>query len=145
MGGTTAFPGGIDSFGSVADGVDIISDDHINDLRRAAEAIETALGANAATVLASALAAAKTGISAQIFLSAGAGVPKTTAGCAAAAQTELGTNKQNLKTLDFDASTEEHADFTFALPSDYNGGTMTAKVPLDARRHDQRLCGSVGH
>jgi hypothetical protein len=66
-------------------------------------------------------------ISPQVFLSAGAGVPKTTGGCAAAAQTEMGTNKQNVKTLDFDAGTEEHADFTFALPSDYGGGTMTAK------------------
>jgi len=66
-------------------------------------------------------------ISAQVFLSAGAAVPKTTAGCAAAAQVEMATNKQNLKTLDFDTTTEEHADFTFALPSDYDGGTMTAK------------------
>jgi hypothetical protein len=66
-------------------------------------------------------------ISPQIFLSASGGVPKTTGGCAAAATSEMGTNKQNLKTLDFDKDTEEHADFTFALPSDYNGGTMTAK------------------
>jgi hypothetical protein len=128
MSGTTAYPGGIDSFGSVADTVDIIADDHVNDLRRAVEAIETALGANAATVLATALAAAKTGVAAQMFLSAGAAVPKTTAGCAAAAQTELSTNKQNFLTLDFDTTTEEHADFTFAMPSDYGGGTMTAQV-----------------
>jgi len=66
-------------------------------------------------------------ISPQIFLSVAGATPKTTAGCAAAAQTEMATNKQNLKTLDFDKDTEEHADFTFALPSDYNGGTMTAK------------------
>jgi hypothetical protein len=128
MGGTTSYPGGIDSFGSVADSVDIISDDHVNDLRRAVEAIETALGANAATVLASALAAAKTGITSQMYLSAAGAVPKTTGGCAAAATTELSTNKLNFKTLDFDAATEEHADFAFALPSDYNGGTMTAQV-----------------
>jgi hypothetical protein len=63
-----------------------------------------------------------------MFLSAGAGVPKTTAGCASAATTELTTNKQNFKTLDFDTTTEEHADFTFVMPSDYNGGTMTAQV-----------------
>lgn len=66
-------------------------------------------------------------VSPQIYLSAAAGVPKTTGGCAAAAQVELATNKQNVKVLDFDASTEEHADFTFVLPSDYNGSTMTAK------------------
>jgi len=66
-------------------------------------------------------------ISPQVFLSAAAGVPKTTGGCAAAAQTEMATNKQNVKTLDFDTTTEEHADWTFILPSDYGGGTMTAK------------------
>jgi len=66
-------------------------------------------------------------ISAQVFLSAASGQPKVTAGCAAATPVELTTNKQNLKVLDFDKDTEEHADYTFALPSDYNGGTMTAK------------------
>ena len=66
-------------------------------------------------------------VTSQVYLSAPAGVPKTTAGCAAAAAAELATNDVNLKTCAFDASTEEHLDFTFALPSDYNGGTMTAK------------------
>ena len=67
------------------------------------------------------------GVSAQVFLSAASGQPKTTAGCSAATPVEMTTNKQNLKVLDFDKDTEEHADFTFVLPSDYNGGTMTAK------------------
>jgi hypothetical protein len=66
-------------------------------------------------------------IASQVFLSAGAAVIKITGGCAPAAQSEMATNKQNVKTLNFDATTEEHADFTFALPSDYNGGAITAK------------------
>jgi len=134
MGGTTAYPGAVDSLGSVADGVDIIADDHVNDLRRAVEAIETELGTDPAGTTSDVVArfaAVETdvaAITAQMYLSAAGAVPKTTAGCASAAPTELGTNKQNFKTLDFDTTTEEHADFTFALPSDYGGGTMTAQV-----------------
>jgi NADH dehydrogenase/NADH:ubiquinone oxidoreductase subunit G len=134
MSGTTAYPGAVDSLGSVADSVDIIADDHVNDLRRAVEAIETELGVDprgSSSDVKARVASIETdvaAITAQMFLSAGAGVPKTTAGCASAATTELTTNKQNFKTLDFDASTEEHADFALALPSDYDGGTMTAQV-----------------
>ncbi len=126
MAGTTGYPGAIDSYGNVADNVDTISASHVNDARRAIEAIETELG----TAPSGSFADVKSRIAAitsQIFLSAGAAVPKTTAGCAAAAQSEMATNRQNLKTLDFDKDTEEHADFTFAMPSDYDGGTVTAK------------------
>ncbi|MCJ7830959.1 MAG: hypothetical protein MUP86_00325 [Dehalococcoidia bacterium] len=127
MTGTTTYPGALDDYGSVVDSVDTVSASHVNDARRAIEAIETELGTTPSGDHAT-LKARLEAITAQIFLSAGAAVPKTTAGCAAAAQSEMATNKQNLKTLDFDPTTEEHADFTFALPSDYNGGTMTAKL-----------------
>ena len=127
MGGTTAYPAAVDSYGSVADNVDIVSASHVNDARRAIEAVETELGTDPAGSFAT-VKARIAAITSQMFLSAAGAVPKTTAGCAAAATTELGTNKQNFKTLDFDTTTEEHADFTFALPSDYNGGTMTAQV-----------------
>ena len=66
-------------------------------------------------------------VSAQVFLAAASGQPKVTAGCSAVTPIEMTTNDQNLRVLDFDKDTEEHADFTFALPSDYDGGTMTAK------------------
>lgn len=122
-----SFPGAIKTFAAWVAHVTTVSAARLTEFNEEITAIETALGINCATVLATALAAAKTGISAQVYLSASGGVPKTTAGCAAAAQSEMTTNKQNLKTLDFDTTTEEHADFTFALPSDYGGGTMTAK------------------
>lgn len=133
MTGTTAYPAAVDSYGSVADNVDIISASHINDVRRAAEAIETELGTDPAGAFATVklrfadVEADVAAITKQMYLSAGAGVPKTTGGCSAATQVELGTNKQNFRVLDFDKDTEEHADFAFALPSDYNGGTMTAQ------------------
>ena len=46
MAGSTNYPGAVDSFGNVTDHVDVVDDDHINDLRRAVEAIETELGIN---------------------------------------------------------------------------------------------------
>lgn len=126
MPGTTTYPGAVDDYGSVVDSVDTISASHVNDARRAIEAIETELGTDPAGSQAT-VKARIAAITSQVFLSAGAGVSKTTAGCAAATQSEMATNKQNIKTLDFDKDTEEHADFTFAMPSDYDGGTVTAK------------------
>jgi hypothetical protein len=62
----------------------------------------------------------------QLFLSASGGWPSTTSGCAANAKSELATYKQNVYSLDFDASTEEYAEWTVAMPSDWNAGTITA-------------------
>ena len=49
-----------------------------------------------------------------------------TAGCAALARTELVTNDINIQTLDFDTTTEEHCQFSIALPRNYDNGTVTA-------------------
>ena len=43
MAGTTAYPTSVDAYGNETDNVDTISAEHINDLRRAVEALETAL------------------------------------------------------------------------------------------------------
>lgn len=50
--------------------------------------------------------------------------PSTTAGCAAVAKTETATNKQNLLSLDFDQTTQEHAEFSIVMPSNWLGGTL---------------------
>jgi hypothetical protein len=59
-------------------------------------------------------------------LSAAGGWPSTTTGCAANAKVETGTNKLNYYALDFDAATQEYAEWSVIMPSDYNAGTVTA-------------------
>jgi hypothetical protein len=67
-----------------------------------------------------------------LTLAASGGWPSTTNGCAAAAQTEHATNDVDLVTLDFDAASDEFAQFTTWMPDDWNGGTVTAKVAWTA-------------
>ena len=67
------------------------------------------------------------GVSSQFWLSGAGGWPSTTAGCAYTATTEGTSNKVNYKTLDFDKDTQEHAEWSFAMPGDYGGGSITAK------------------
>lgn len=52
--------------------------------------------------------------------------PSGTSGCATANATNAATNKQTYYTLDFDATNKEYAECQIAMPSDYNGGTVTA-------------------
>lgn len=61
-----------------------------------------------------------------IVLPAAAMSPTTTAGCAAAATVEAGTNDVDYKVLDFDQSTEENCFVSFAMPDSWDGGTITA-------------------
>jgi hypothetical protein len=62
-----------------------------------------------------------------MFLSAAGGWPSTTSGCATATKIELATNKENVYVLDFDgAGASEFAEWVVAMPSDYDGGTVTA-------------------
>jgi hypothetical protein len=62
----------------------------------------------------------------QVFLSAAGGWPSTTSGCAINYKNELVTNRINIYTLDFDPTSIEYAEWTFAMPSDWNAGTITA-------------------
>ena len=50
--------------------------------------------------------------------------PNSTAGCADLEQVEL-SNGPELKCLDFDASSDENAQFTVAFPKSWNEGTVT--------------------
>ena len=59
-----------------------------------------------------------------IWVPAVAMYPNTTSGCANIAQTEL-SNGPELKTLDFDQSSDEFAQFAVAFPKSWNEGTVT--------------------
>jgi hypothetical protein len=60
-----------------------------------------------------------------IYVPAGAMTARTTNG-AAAGSVESTTNKIMVKTLDFDASTEEYAQFQVRMPKSWDEGTITA-------------------
>ena len=71
----------------------------------------------------------KGAVSAQIFFSAAGMAPRVSNGCAPLATTSMGTNKQDIKTLNFDPNTIEVAESVlFIMPSDYNGWTFTYKI-----------------
>lgn len=61
-----------------------------------------------------------------IWVPAAAMVPRTTNGCAALAATEMTTNRNMFRTLDFDTSTQEFAQFSIRMPKSWNEGTITA-------------------
>jgi len=59
-----------------------------------------------------------------IYIPATAMVSRTTNG-AAAGSAEMSTNKQMVKTLDFDATTQEFAQFSIRMPKAWNESTVT--------------------
>lgn len=61
-----------------------------------------------------------------VWIPAGAMATRTSNG-AASGTTETTTNKVMVKTLDFDASTAEYAQFSVAMPKSWNGSTVTAQ------------------
>ena len=54
--------------------------------------------------------------------------PTTTAGSAVLAQVELTAGQPELVVLDFDASADEHAQFSFAFPKSWNESTVSFQV-----------------
>jgi len=78
--------------------------------------------ANTPTV---ASAAAKFAGKESIFIPAAAMYPSTTNGCAGLAQVETTALRPDLKCLDFDASSDEFAQFAIAFPKSWNEGTIT--------------------
>lgn len=59
-----------------------------------------------------------------VWVPAGAMIARTTNG-AASNSVEMTTNKNMVKTLDFDASTQEFAQFDIRMPKSWNEGTVT--------------------
>ena len=60
-----------------------------------------------------------------IWVPATAMYPTNTGGCAAIALTETTAARPDMYTLDFDASSDENAQFSVAFPSYWNEGTIT--------------------
>ncbi len=54
--------------------------------------------------------------------------PSVNAGCAARATVALGTGQPDITTHDFDASTQEHAQFSVRLPKAWDEGAVTVVV-----------------
>ena len=63
-----------------------------------------------------------------MWVPAAAMYPTTTAGCAAIASVESTAGRPDMKVLDFDASSDENAQFSIAMPSYWNEGTITYQV-----------------
>lgn len=63
----------------------------------------------------------------QIFLSAAGMWPSTTNGCALNSIKEYVTNDLDIYNLAFDKDSDEFAQATMIMPSDWNAGTVTAK------------------
>jgi len=62
-----------------------------------------------------------------IWVPAASMYPTTTNGCSALTQVEL-SNGPELKCLDFDDGSDEHAQFTVAFPKSWDGGSVTFKA-----------------
>jgi hypothetical protein len=62
----------------------------------------------------------------QIFLTAAGMWPSTTSGCAGNVLVESASNKQNVYLLDFADGSTQYAEGFLAMPSDWDGGTLTA-------------------
>ncbi len=54
--------------------------------------------------------------------------PTVSAGCAAITDVETTADRPDMQVLDFDASTEEHAQFQIAFPKSWNASTITYRV-----------------
>jgi hypothetical protein len=62
----------------------------------------------------------------QLFLSAAGGWPQESSGSSNNAKKEYATNDINLFRLLFDATSQEYAQWTVGMPSDWDAGTITA-------------------
>jgi len=63
-----------------------------------------------------------------LFVPASAMWPRVTNGCADLSKTEMVTSLVNIQTLDFDPDTQTYAQFGISLPTNWNNGTVTAKI-----------------
>jgi predicted RNase H-like HicB family nuclease len=63
-----------------------------------------------------------------IYVAAGSITPSATGGCAALATIASAANQPDIQTLDFDATTQEYAQFGVVMPKSWNEGTVTFKA-----------------
>jgi len=88
---------------------------------------EVVTAANMDTYISDNLTYLYTQVSSQFMLSSKGGTPSTTSGCAGAVQVEFGTNDVDLYSCAFDGTAVEYMQWSHPMPSDYGGGTVTAK------------------
>ena len=60
-----------------------------------------------------------------IYVAAGSMSPSVSGGCAALAGVASASNQPDIRTLDFDTTTEEYAQFGVVMPKSWNEGTVT--------------------
>jgi len=101
-----------------------IVDDAVTAAKLASNAVVTASIADDAVTSAKVSSDIKVAGLETIYVPAAAMYPNSTAGCADLEQVEL-SNGPELKCLDFDASSDENAQFTVAFPKSWNEGTVT--------------------
>ncbi len=63
-----------------------------------------------------------------MWIPAAAMRPRASNGCASITDAETTSGRPDMQVLDFDASSDEHAQFTIAMPSSWNEGTITYQV-----------------
>ena len=63
-----------------------------------------------------------------VSIIAGSMSPSATGGCADLAIVATSADRPDLSTLDFDATTQEYAQFSFPMPKSWNEGTVTFKA-----------------
>ena len=62
-----------------------------------------------------------------LYIPAGAWMPRTSNGCAQISTYENATSKANVDVLYFDSTAQEFAQFKISMPRNWNNGTITAK------------------
>lgn len=60
-----------------------------------------------------------------VYVAAASMYPRVSGGCAPLARIGTATGKPDMVTLDFDATTQEFAEFSIAMPKSWNEGTVT--------------------
>jgi hypothetical protein len=63
-----------------------------------------------------------------IYIAAGSMLPSATGGCAALAAIASAANQPDITTLNFDATTQEYAQFSIAMPKAWNESTLSFKA-----------------
>lgn len=117
---------GSNAFGtvSVSGQSDVVADAAADTLTLAAGTgitITTNAGSDTVTIAGHAATAGKHAM----WIAAGSITPSATGGCAALATIASAANQPDIQTLDFDATTQEYAQFSVRMPKSWNEGTVT--------------------
>jgi hypothetical protein len=92
------------------------------------ELVRIVQGGNSVRSTTGAIAALGVGVGKHaIAITAGSIRPSVTGGCATLAAVASASNQPDIVTLDFDATTQEYAQFSVAMPKGWNEGTVTFK------------------